>query len=149
VGLSGEVNVTVVSDHPERFAPGSVVYAGDRRLTVRNLRRQGDRTIAGFDEVTDRTGAEGLRGTELVVPIDEARPLEDAEYWDHDLIGCTVVTTDGSEVGVVTDVLHQPANEVLVVSGEVLIPLVASVVRHVEPRGRITISPTPGLLGDE
>jgi 16S rRNA processing protein RimM len=85
-------------------------------------------------------------------PIDasHARPLEEAEYWDHDLIGCTVVTTDGADVGIVDDVLHAGGNEVLVVRGDAgaehLIPLIADIVRAVEPRVRITIEPMPGLL---
>jgi 16S rRNA processing protein RimM len=124
----------------------------ERRLTVRTLRHHGDRSIASFAEVEDRNAAEALRGTELVIPAERARALGAGEYWDHDLIGCGVVTTDGTKVGVVSDVLHQPANEVLVVSserGDVLIPLVAAVVRGVEPGDRITIEPPPGLLAGE
>ncbi len=138
-----------MSDHPGRFEPGSTVLAGDRSLTVRAVRRRGDRTVVAFAEVADRTGAEALRGIELVVPIDEARALEQDEYWDHDLVGCAVFTADGAEIGVVTDVLHQPANEVLVVateSREVLVPLVASIIRRVELGERITIDAPPGLL---
>ena len=150
VGLRGEIELTVVSDDPGRFATGSVVYApGGRALTVRALRLRGARTIVAFEEVTTRTGAEELRGAELVIPHEQARSLEEGEYWDHDLVGCTVVTTEGREVGVVSDVLHQPANEVLVVDaeeGEVLVPLVAAVIRGVEPGRRITIEQMHGLI---
>lgn len=147
VGLRGEVEVLVVSDHPERFAPGSVLNGGD--LTISSVRQQGDRTIVAFDGITDRTAAEALKGAELVVSADAARPLETGEYWDHDLIGCEVFTVDDERVGVVSDVLHQPANEVLVVDTDgkqALIPLVNAIVRTVEPRSRITIDPLPGLL---
>lgn len=151
MGLRGEVDVLVVSDYPRRFEPGSVVLAGDRSLTVRSVRHQGERNIVSFAEVADRSGAEALRGLELVVPIAHARALDQDEYWDHDLVGCAVVTSDGEEIGVVTDVLHQPANEVLVVAGkpkEVLVPLIASIVRGVEPGKRITIDAPPGLLDE-
>ena len=144
----------VVSDDPQRFAPGSVIVVADSQqpLTVRAVRHRADRTVVSFDEIRDRTGAEALRGSELVVPTEEARELEQDEYWDHDLIGCSVVTSESEQIGVVTDVLHQPANEVLVVAGpekEVLIPLVAAVVKRVEPGRLITIDPPPGLLADE
>ena len=115
-------------------------------MTVRTVRRQGQRTIISFAEVGDRTGAEALQGAQLVVPIAEARALEEDEYWDHDLVGCAVVTSDGEEIGIVTDVLHQPANEVLVIEKEgeqTLVPLVAEVVKRVDPRARITIEPLP------
>ena len=90
-----------------------------------------------------------MRGSELVVSVEDARRLEEGEYWDHDLIGCAVVTVDGSDVGSVTDVLHQPANEVLVVKrdgDDVLVPLIGAVVKSVQPRELITIDPPPGLL---
>lgn len=114
------------------------------------MRTHRDRTIVAFDEITDRNAAEALNGTELVIDASDARALEEAEYWDHDLVGCAVVTTDASAVGEVVDVLHAGGNEVLVVradaGAEHLIPLIADIVREVEPRVRITIEPMPGLL---
>jgi 16S rRNA processing protein RimM len=150
--LKGEIEVAVESDAPGRFAPGSVVFLRDglRPLAIRSMRTHRDRTIVTFDEITDRSGAEALKGAELVIDASAARALEDAEYWDHDLIGCTVVTTAGDEVGEVTDVLHGGANEVLVVHAadnkEHLVPLICEIVRDVQPRVRITIEPMPGLL---
>lgn len=152
VGLKGEVEVAVVSDDPGRFAKGSVVLVAKdlKPLTLANVRKQGDRTIVAFEEVTDRADAEALRGTDLVIESERARPLGEGEYWDHDLIGCGVVTTDGSRIGEVVDVLHQPGGDVLVVRGERehLIPLIADVVRDVEPTRLVTIDPIPGLLDD-
>lgn len=145
------MDVQVISDAPERFASGSVVLRADtlQPLTVATSRRHGDRTIVSFEEIPDRTAAEGLRGTELLILASAARELEAGEFWDHDLIGCVVQTIDGAELGVVDDVLHQPAGELLSVRGEartILVPLVRTVIKHVSPRDRITIEPTPGLL---
>lgn len=152
VGLKGEIELRVDSDAPGRFAPGAVVLAGDDRrpLTVAGHRRHRDRTIVSFEEVDGREAAEALRGADLVIDVAEARPLEPGEHWDHDLVGCVVVTTEGEEVGRVSDVLHTPANDVLVVEGdgsEHLVPLVADVVASIEP-GRIGIVPLPGLLDE-
>jgi 16S rRNA processing protein RimM len=151
VGLRGEVEVLVLSDAPDRFGPGSSLLLGDalHDVTVRSSRRQKDRTIVTFDGFGDRTAAERLRGAALYIPPDAARSLGEGEYWDHDLIGCTVVTVDGDVVGKVTDVLHQPSGELLEVD-EHLIPLISDVVRAIVPGERITIDPLPGLLeGDE
>ena len=122
---------------------------GARTLTVRSMRTHRDRTIVSFDEVDDRNGAEALTGAELMIETSAARPLEESEYWDHDLIGSAVVTTDGTAVGEVVDVLHGGANDVIVVRGqdkEHLVPLVSDIVRHVVPGARVTIEPIPGLL---
>lgn len=154
VGLRGEMHVLVLSDDPRRFAPGATVLleASGRSLTVRRTREQRDRTVVSFEEVVDRTGAEALRGSRLVVPVSEARELEEGEYWDHELIGAIVVTDDGTEVGRVAEVLHPPGNDVLVVrSGgrEHLVPLVAAFVRGVDRSAhRIEIQPIPGLLDE-
>jgi 16S rRNA processing protein RimM len=152
VGLKGEIEVAVESDAPDRFAVGSTLTLRDdgRTLTVRSMRTHRDRTIVTFDEVGDRNAAESLKGADLMIDASEARPLGEAEFWDHDLIGCEVVTTGDEIVGDVTEVLHAGANEVLVVraqsGAEHLIPLIADVVRDVRPRERITIEPMPGLL---
>ncbi len=94
VGLKGEVEVQITSDAPERFASGNsvVISESSRSLTVESTRKQGDRTIVKFVEISDRDDAEALKGAELVIPLSEARALEDDEYWDHDLIGCLVVS---------------------------------------------------------
>ncbi len=149
VGLKGEVEVEVVSDEPTRFEPGSTVLEArsERWLTVRSVRRNRRATVVGFEDVIDRAGAEALQGAELVVHIAQGRTLGPHEYWDHDLVGCEVVTVDGVAVGTVTDVLHAPANDVLVV-GRHLVPLAAGIVVSVDPKKTITIDPIPGLLED-
>ena len=144
VGLRGEVEIAVESDNPDRFAVGSRFNSGS--LVIATVRTHNDRTIVCFDGVTDRDGAEAIRGTVLEIDEAAARPLEEDEYWDHDLIGCTVVTLDGREIGTVDDVVHQPAGALLAV-GTHLIPLVREVVKLVED-GRIIIDPIPGLLDD-
>src|SRR5919198_6584702 len=110
VGLRGEVVVDVLSDNPQRFAPGSrlIEASSGRELTVRASRRNRNGTVVAFVEITDRPGAEALRGADLVVPATTARELNDHEYWDHELIGCEVVATDGRTLGRVADVLHTP-----------------------------------------
>lgn len=147
VGLKGEIEVAVVSDAPDRFAVGSKVLCGEAHveMTVRASRIQNGRTIVAFDEIADRTAAEAFTGAALYIPSAAARSLDEGEFWDHDLIGCRVVTVDGKTVGEVSDVLHQPAGELLVV-GEHLVPLITDVVRAIVPGEQITIEPLPGLL---
>lgn len=148
------MELAVHSDDPARFSPGSVVLlAGEERaLTVRSARSARGRTIVSFHEVPDRTGAEAMRGRDLEIPSEALRELADGEYWDHELISCRVETVTGLPVGTVADVMHLPANDVLVVDGERehLIPLVAHVVVSVDVAARIVrIDPIPGLLDDD
>lgn len=160
-GIRGEVVVEVHTDEPaERFAPGAelLVEAPHRpagapaRLRVAASRSHQHRLIVAFDGVDDRTAAEALRGILLRVDSEELPELEDPEeYFDHQLIGLTVVGTDGERIGVVERIDHAPAADLLVVGRPdgrtTLVPFVAALVPEVDlPGGRIVVDPPPGLL---
>jgi 16S rRNA processing protein RimM len=103
-----------------------------------------------FEGYKDRTAAEELRGTWLRVDSSTLAPSDDPDvFHDHELIGLTVRTVDGQDVGVVEDVLH-PAQDVLAVrgaSGEILVPFVRAIVTSVDvAAGVLTIDPPAGLL---
>jgi 16S rRNA processing protein RimM len=155
-GLRGEVTVDVRTDDPaERFAPGVSLETEPAHrgpLTVASARQANGRLLVCFAGVGDRSAAEALRGTRLVVEADRLRPPEDPdEFYDHQLIGLRVVSVGGVAVGTLTDVLHLPGGDVLAVSRpdapELLVPFVAAIVPEVDvPGGRVVIDPPPGLL---
>ncbi|MBO0801992.1 MAG: ribosome maturation factor RimM [Nocardiopsaceae bacterium] len=110
-GIRGDVVVGVRTDEPGlRFAAGSKLDtdpAAVGPLTVAAARWQSGDLIVRFTEVKDRTAAEALRGTWLCVDAGSLPPPSDPdEFRDHDLIGLTVRTASGAEVGEVADVLH-------------------------------------------
>ena len=157
-GIHGELSVDVRTDEVEqRFAPGLCLDTDPPErgpLTIERIRPHGDRLLVAFAGVVDRTGAEALRGTLLVADSSTSPPLDDPEeWWDHDLIGMSVETTAGEQLGRITDVLHLPAQDVLAVQreagGELLIPFVAAIVPTVDiAGGRVLVEPPPGLLDD-
>jgi len=157
-GIRGEVAVDVRTDEPEaRFAPGSRIATDPAErgpLTVVRSRWHSGRMLVAFEGVDDRTAAEALRGTLLVADSSTSPPSEDPdEFWDHELVGLSVVTADqpGDVVGVVAEVMHLPSQDILVVTrtggGEVLVPFVAEIAVDVDVvTGRIVVAPPPGLL---
>ncbi len=151
-GIRGDVTIEVRTDEPERrFAAGTTFDTARGELTLEASRWHGQRLLATFRGVTDRSAAEALRGTELLVdiPVGE-RPDNPEEFYDHQLIGLAAVTDDGEAVGEVSEVLHLPAQEVLVVrrnGAEVLIPFVSEIVPTVDlDAGRLVVIPPSGLL---
>ena len=68
-----------------------------------------------FEDVYNREDAEALRNQWLFVAEEDAMGLEEGIYYVHDLIGLTVLTTEGETLGTITDVLFTGANEVYVV----------------------------------
>lgn len=154
-GLRGDVFVEVRTDEPDRrFAAGTCFNTPRGELVVDSARWHSGRLVVSFEQSTDRDTAERLRGVELLVdvPADE-RPDDPEEFYDHQIRGLVAITPDGVPVGVVTDVLHLPAQDVLVLDvagSEVLVPFVADLVPVVDlAAGRVEVRELPGLLGEE
>lgn len=139
-GLSGAVRVEVLSDEPERFAPGGVLHRenDDAPLTVAWRQADGPGLLVRFREIVSREGAEALRGAYLVAEAG-ATTLPEGAVWWHEVVGARVTTTAGEELGAVIDLFRSGGGEVLVVEGgargEVLIPLVSGIVVEFAPQG--------------
>ncbi len=150
-GLKGEVAVRNRSDNPDRWIPGAAVFTRDgRELTVSRVRPHGDRLLVTFDQVGDRGAAEALRGAELVIPLAWLPVLGPDEWWPHDLEGCAVETEEGRRLGVVREVIFNPANDLWVTVDEtgveVLIPASRDLLVGVDVAAkRIVVRDVPGL----
>jgi 16S rRNA processing protein RimM len=154
-GLKGEVSVEVRSDNPERFAVGSSVFLEDgRSLSIGHTHQHGKRLLLTFLGVEDRTAAEALVGRLLTVPQGWLPDLPAGEYWPHQLEGCTVLTESGRDLGVVIEVIPNPANDLWVArdgdGAETLIPAIRNVVVDVQvTEKRILVRDVPGITSPE
>jgi 16S rRNA processing protein RimM len=162
-GIGGEVVVEVHTDDPAaRFASGSTLRArqsrGDgpeRSYVVADVREHSGRLLVRLTGVDDRDAADALRGSLFVVDSDDLPPIDEPDtYYDHQLEGLHVRTTTGQDVGIVAEVLHTAAGELLAVRRgdgsemrEVLLPFVSAIVTSVSLDGRtVEIDPPDGLL---
>jgi 16S rRNA processing protein RimM len=154
-GIRGEVFIQPWTDDPDgRFAVGAVLRTDPPErgpLTVETVSSAGGKWVVRFAGFADRSTAEALRGTMLVLPLGERPPIEDPdEFYDTDLIGLAARTTDGTPLGPIRDVLHAGSADYLVldVEGtERLVPFVAAVVPTVDVRGGVVeIDPPEGLF---
>ncbi len=140
-GLRGEVSVAAITNRAERFAPGSVLYAGERELHIASAREHQDRWLVRFEGVDDRNAAEALRG--VLLTADAAASEDDDELWVHELIGADVFDRAGARIGAVTAVEANPAHDLIVLDTGALVPVVF-VVEHGD--GRIVVDVPEGLL---
>jgi 16S rRNA processing protein RimM len=162
-GVRGEVVVEIRTDSPdERFVPGAVLGTDPAEvgpLRIAAVRRHHGRTEGGrarllvhFDGYVDRDGAETLRGVYLTIDSASLPSLEDPdEFHDHQLVGLTAVSPDGTVLGQVVRVEHAPASDLLVVAQpdgrESLVPFVKAIVPEVDlAGGRVVLTPPEGLL---
>lgn len=161
--LKGEVTVQLHTDEPlTRFVPGATFATQaepgtgvPRTLTLTTARLHNGTWLLGFVEIPDRTGAESLRGTRLLVDNEaetESEPDEPGDAWYEDeLTGLSVVRRDGTRVGEVSGLDLGPSQDLLVVTldggGTAYLPFVGAIVPEVDIEGgRVVIDPPEGLL---
>jgi 16S rRNA processing protein RimM len=154
-GIRGDVYVEIRTDAPdERFAVGRVLATEPAErgpLQVRAARPHSGGLAVSFAGVGDRTAAEALRGTLLLVESTDLDPTDDPdEFHDTELVGLAACRSDGAALGEVTDVLHTAGGDLLVITSgdrEVLVPFVRQLVPTVDvAAGRVVVDPPEGLL---
>jgi 16S rRNA processing protein RimM len=143
-GVKGAVRVELLTDFPDRFAPGREVAVAGRRLRVARSEGTDGSLLVIFEGIDDRNRAEQLVGAYCTLPLADARALPADQYYHFQLVGLTVVDAHHArELGQVAEVLTYPANDVLRVTSrdrEILIPMIRSVVRSSAPaEGTITV----------
>ena len=154
-GNRGEVLVQSLTDVPGRLETLKSAYVRfadgcDREVVLSEAwAHKGDWVLKleGVDTIED---AERFAGAELWVPISERAKLPDGEYFQADLIGCTIFDQAGQSLGTI-DGWHEyggpPLMEVRWNGREVLIPFVKGIYRDIDLEGRrVTVDLPEGLL---
>ncbi|MCP8970158.1 ribosome maturation factor RimM [Ectobacillus ponti] len=157
-GIRGEVRVISRTDFPEeRYRVGNKLYMFQEKsnepleVKIASHRTHKNFDLLTFEGLEDVNQVEKLKGAVLKVPEEQLGALPEGEYYYHEIIGCTVVTEDGEEIGKIIDILSPGANDVWVVKGpkgkEHYIPYIEQVVLAVDVQEkRVTIHPMEGLL---
>ena len=157
-GIGGEIKVNVLTEDPGRFGTMERVWLaleGQEPVPwpLERFRLHKERALLKLEGCDDRTMAERLQDYLVLVPFSEAIPLEEGEYYEHQIVGMEVWTTAGELLGEVEDILYTGANEVYIVRSarpgpaEILIPAISDVVQEIDPdTGRMIVEPMEGLF---
>jgi 16S rRNA processing protein RimM len=148
-GVHGDFLVKTFADASRHLRLKRVFIEGVERHIERSRQHSGGLMLKlrGIDTPED---AAKLRGATLELPESQfAAPPRDT-YYHFQLLGLRVRTTSGQDVGILEEILENPANDVYVVrgpKGEVLVPAIGDVVKEVDvQQGVVTIEAIPGLL---
>ncbi len=152
--LKGEVRLEIRTSDPQgRLAVGNTLPtrpAANGPLTVERLRYDGRYYFAKFAEVNDRTRAEQLRGTMLVVETDDDEESDEEGWYAHELIGLEAQTEPGEVLGEVVDLIPGIAQDRLVVLTEddqrVEVPFVEAIVTEIDVEAQVVVINPPGGL---
>jgi 16S rRNA processing protein RimM len=157
-GIRGEVRVISRTDFPdERYKIGNTLYVEKSAndlipVKIETHRKHKQFDLLTFEKYQNINDVEPFKGLLLKVPKDQAVSLDEGEFFYHDIIGCSVFTVEGEELGKVKEILSPGANDVWVVKrkgfgADILIPYIPSVVKTVDIENKkINIEPLEGLF---
>jgi 16S rRNA processing protein RimM len=153
-GLRGEAKLRPLTEFPERIARLKELRlrwpnGTEERRRVRGVRYHQQMALVLLEGVTTPEAAKELRGVAAVIDLEDAAPLPEGRYYEHQLIGLRVLTPEGEELGRVTEVIPGLANDVYV-AGPYLIPATRDAVVRLDPEeGVLVVRSRDFLVGEE
>jgi len=157
-GVAGEVRMRVLTAYPERLAEIKSVYLDSDpdstdalEYAVEGVRMHQGYALLKLKGIDDRNQADTLRELFVMIPLEDAVPLEEGEFYLYQLIGLEVQTDGGIKLGTLTEVLETGANDVYIIDspqyGEVLIPATPETIIKTDlDEGLIVVKLLDGLL---
>ncbi len=115
-GIRGEVVVRAYTGEPDAIADYGALTdaAGAKPLTLKIVRVTPKGIVARVAGVSDRNGAEALKGRKLYVARDAMpEPAEEDAFYHADLIGLAAVDQTGAVIGKVLGVQNYGAGDLL------------------------------------
>jgi len=131
--------------------PGLRVYLqqGDslNSREVAAVSTPGKHIVVSFVGIENRNNADPLTGAKVMVRRADLPALGNDEYYDFELLGATVESKTGQQLGTVVEILPTGANQVYVVRSEdgqeILVPAFFGAVIEVNrAEKRIVVDPT-------
>ncbi len=153
-GIKGEVKVFPTTDDPTRFEALKevfIVFKNEKiKVNIKSVKFFKQYVIIKFKEFDDINLVEKYKSCDLIIDRKDAVELAENEYFICDLIGLNVVTDEGEDFGVITDVLTSSANDIYVVKHnekEVLLPVIDQCVLDVNiSEKKVIVHIMDGLL---
>lgn len=146
-GVKGSVKAEIITSFPEHFLELNTVYIEHENqkqaYSIEEARLSNRFVFLKFSEINDYDRADALRNHYIYIASKDLMPLEENEYYIHDLIGMRVLDEDGNFIGTIRDVWTYTANDVYVLQTEdgqeKLIPAIKPVVKSVNTKERTMV----------
>lgn len=129
-GLKGEVSIQLDVDDPGHYQKLESVFLqgeeGPVPFFVEYIRSQGKRAILSLEGVASAAEAEELVGQKVLLPEKMLPPLEDGQFYYHQIIGFQVQDRELGELGKVSAVYESTGQDLIAMlykGQEILIPV--------------------------
>jgi len=149
-GLNGDVKVELHTFSSDRFSQGSKLFLDGRLVTVQNVRAQKKQLVVKLDAINNRDKAESVGGHFLTIPEKQLQALPEDQFYHFELLEMSVFTEDDTHLGILSEIITTPGNDVYVVQKDgfrdLLLPALANVVLDVDvSEKRMTVHLLDGL----
>ena len=116
-GVRGEVKIRPYTDDPARYGQLRTVSVGGCPMKIRGVNVRGGFVYIAFEGVNTRNDAEVLVGRTVEIDRSQAKRPEPGEFFVADLLGCRVFLSDGSYIGVLSDIENYGSADIFTVKG--------------------------------
>lgn len=153
-GIRGELKIQPWCDDPAIFDELEYIYIDGRRYVITRSRFHKTCEIVAVEGIDNINDAELLKNKIVTVEREQLGELPEGTYYIADIIGLSVVTDAGAELGKIGQVISTGSNDVYEVEREgkkpLLLPVIDEVVKEVNiDEGYVTVSLMKGLADDE
>jgi 16S rRNA processing protein RimM len=144
-GNRGEVAADLLTDSPERFSQLRQVVLekegeASLELGLDSFWLHKNRVILKFQGIDSIDQAKKLAGYEVTVLESEKISLPAGTYFQHDLVGCSLIGKSGEDYGKVIEVVQYGSNYLLKIQGaskEFLVPFVENFLLGIDLQERL------------
>ncbi|NQW20428.1 MAG: 16S rRNA processing protein RimM [Chloroflexi bacterium] len=156
-GLNGALLVEVYSGLPDRFSVGDRVIVDGKEYEIIETGKSGTSAKLKFAAIDSIEKADQFRDAELSVRADDLPENPPGVYYHYEIIGISVETVDGQQLGTLTEIIETGSNDVFVITleskvaekkpSEILVPVLEGVIVNVDKNtGTMKIDLPEGIL---
>ena len=150
VGLKGEVKIYSFAENLQRFEDLKEIFVENELFLIEKSRLQKTTVVLKLEEINSREMAEAYRNKFVYIPQEALEELPEDAYYIKDLLGLDVYQKNGEKLGLVSDIIKGPGQDLYEIKGNdktFLLPGVKEFVLDIDlANKRITVDPPKGLL---
>lgn len=154
-GIEGELRVFPYSSGFHNFSKITRIYIKDaqsgqsRKFIVESKRIHKKSILLKLSGIDNPETADSFKGVPVYIDKSALSATDEDEYYWFELIGLSVITTEGTVVGTVENLMETPAHDILIVTkdkSECLVPVNDRFIHKIDiNKSQITVYPIEGL----